>query len=161
MFHLIHTAWYVCANPSFGLFKRKLTAGARQDLSSSEETQYGNIQSFMLITTNAPSAWTSSSSWMSQVFAYTSFNLKKSSPLPKLKIRILRPLHKAILDIVITKCFIFGEYKEKVWHPHYQIALKRHSSSEKGNTRNKRWPVNKPSHIAAGILSLQPKAGFE
>lgn len=47
----------------------------------------------------------------------------------------------------------FWGIQGKVWHPHYQIALKRHSSFEKGNTLNKRWPVNKPSHVAAGILS--------
>lgn len=47
----------------------------------------------------------------------------------------------------------FGGIQGKAWHPHYQIALKRHSSFEKGNTRNKRWLVNKPSHVAAGILS--------
>lgn len=44
-----------------------------------------------------------------------------------------------------------GEIQGKVWHPHYQIVLKRYSLKNI-TLIQKTWPLERPSHLAVGIL---------
>lgn len=90
--------------------------------------------------------------------------IKKYIHFPKLKMRKLKlttiSLHKTILYIV-TKRFIFWEYKEKRnGHPHYQMVLKRNSFFEYRNTHTEKAPVDKLSPLATGILYFTAEVGI-
>lgn len=61
-----------------------------------------------------------------------------------------------IVYIVITKCFIFWEYKEKCdVHPYYQMVVRRNSFSEYRNTHTAYL-----SPLARGILYFTAEVGM-